>query len=95
MALLSQQEIDAALASSDWVPKAGSEGSIVREWKFEDFAAAMGFVNRVAEAAEAQGHHPDILVHDWNQVRLELSTHSEGGLTAADFELAGRIDGLA
>ena len=50
---------------------------------------------RVAEAAEAENHHPDITVHGWNRVRLELSTHSEGGLTAADFELAARIDLLA
>ena len=57
--------------------------------KFDDFAAAIAFVNRVAELAEAANHHPDILVHGWNKVRLTLSTHSEGGLTDADFELAG------
>lgn len=92
MALLSRAEIDAALASSDWE----LEGeAIVREYKLADFAAAIAFVDSVAEAAEAQGHHPDILVHGWNKVRLELSTHSEGGLTGADFELAARIDALA
>ena len=67
---------------------------IAREWKLDDFAAAMAFVNRVAEAAEEANHHPDILVHGWNKVRLSLATHSEGGLTAADFDMAARIDGL-
>ena len=52
-------------------------------------------MNRVGEAAEAANHHPDILLHGWNKVRLTLSTHSEGGLTEADFALAARIDGLA
>jgi 4a-hydroxytetrahydrobiopterin dehydratase len=60
-----------------------------------DFAQAIAFVNRVAEAAEAANHHPDILVHGWNKVRLELSTHSQGGLTEADFGIAARIDTLA
>jgi 4a-hydroxytetrahydrobiopterin dehydratase len=90
--LLFGQEIDARLASSDW----DREGqAIAREWKFEDFGQAIAFVNRVAEAAEAANHHPDILVHGWNKVRLELSTHSEGGLTQADFDMAARIDRLA
>jgi 4a-hydroxytetrahydrobiopterin dehydratase len=51
-------------------------------------------VNRVAVLAQDANHHPDILVHGWNKVRLELSTHSAGGLTAADFALAARIDAL-
>ena len=67
----------------------------MREWTFADFAGAIAFADRVAAAAEAANHHPDILVHGWNKVRLELSTHSEGGLTEADFELAARIDLLA
>jgi 4a-hydroxytetrahydrobiopterin dehydratase len=78
MTLLSEQETADRLASSDW--------------RREDQAIAL--VNRVAEVAEAQNHHPDILVHGWNKVRLELSTHSEGGLTDADFEMAARIDDL-
>ena len=67
----------------------------MREWTFADFAQAIAFVNRVAEAAEAANHHPDITVHGWNKVRLELSTHSQGGLTEADFGMAARIDPLA
>jgi 4a-hydroxytetrahydrobiopterin dehydratase len=90
--LLSDQEIDANLASNEW----SREGrAIVREWKFKDFAKAIAFVDRVADVAEAANHHPDILLHGWNKVRLELSTHSEGGLTSADFELAARLDDLA
>lgn len=77
----------------DW--HAGERSEIVRDLAFADFAAAIAFVNRVAEVAEAANHHPDILVHGWNKVRLTLSTHSEGGLTEADFRLAAQIDGLA
>jgi len=90
--LLSEQEIDARLAAGDW----RREGqAIAREWAFADFGEAMAFVNRVADAAETVNHHPDIHVHGWNKVRLELSTHSEGGLTQADFDMAARIDDLA
>jgi len=64
----------------------------VRDLRFPDFAAAMAYVNRVAALAEEVNHHPDILVHGWNNVRLTLSTHSVGGLTRADVEMAGRID---
>jgi len=89
---LSDQEIERRLAGSDW----SREGeTIAREYKLADFAAAIAFVNRVAEVAERANHHPDILVHGWNGVRLELSTHSQGGLTEADFALAAQIDGLA
>ena len=62
--------------------------------KLADFAAAMALVNRVADAAEAANHHPDILVHGWNKLRLTLSTHSEGGVTEADLALAATIDAL-
>ncbi|HEY4279822.1 MAG TPA: 4a-hydroxytetrahydrobiopterin dehydratase [Conexibacter sp.] len=68
--------------------------TIVREVRCKDFEAAIGLVNRVAEIAESANHHPDILVHGYNHVRLTLSTHSEGGLTAADFALAGQLDAL-
>ena len=63
---------------------------IVRELEFEDFAAAIAFVEPGRRAAEAANHHPDILVHGWNKVRLTLTTHSAGGLTEADFELAAQ-----
>jgi 4a-hydroxytetrahydrobiopterin dehydratase len=88
---LSDDEIQQRLASSDWERRGQA---IVREWKLADFATAIAFVNRVAALAEDANHHPDILLHGWNKVRLELSTHSAGGLTDADFALAGRIDAL-
>ena len=68
--------------------------ALERDFEFEDFAAAMAFVDRVAEVAEDRDHHPDIFVHGWNKVRLTLSTHSEGGLTDADHALARAIDEL-
>jgi 4a-hydroxytetrahydrobiopterin dehydratase len=93
MATLSDVEIEQRLAESGgW--RRGEGPEIVRDLKFDDFAAAISFVDRVAELAEQANHHPDILVHGWNNVRLTLSTHSEGGLTEADFALAQRIEGL-
>jgi 4a-hydroxytetrahydrobiopterin dehydratase len=92
MALLSDEEVDARLRDGEW-RREGDE--IVRDFKFADFAEAMAFVNRVAEAAEEANHHPDILVHGWNKVRLSVTNHSEGGLTDADFKLASTVDGLA
>ena len=61
--LLSDPEIDERLRESDW-RREGDE--IVRDWKFGDFSEAMGFVNRVAEAAEEANHHPDILLHGFD-----------------------------
>jgi 4a-hydroxytetrahydrobiopterin dehydratase len=92
MALLSETQIEQHLQGADWRRE---QQAIVRELKFEDFAAAIAFVDRVAAAAEAANHHPDILVHGWNKVRLTLCTHSAGGLTDADFALAGELDALA
>jgi 4a-hydroxytetrahydrobiopterin dehydratase len=70
------------------------DSALVRDFEFEDFVGAIAFVNRVADVAEELNHHPDILIHGWNHVRLTLSTHSEGKLTDADHALASRIDGL-
>ncbi|MGE0130666.1 MAG: 4a-hydroxytetrahydrobiopterin dehydratase [Blastocatellales bacterium] len=67
---------------------------LTRDLKFENFKVAMEFVNRLADEAEALDHHPDILIHDWNKVRLSVMTHSEGGLTEKDFKLAERINAL-
>ena len=66
----------------------------MRDYQFKDFAQAVAFVNTVAEAAEEANHHPDILIHGWNNVRLTLTTHSEGKLTDNDRAMAERIDGL-
>ena len=92
MALLTPDEIEAWRTRRAWRVEGAA---LVRDVELADFAAAIALVNRVAEAAEAAGHHPDILVHGYRHVRLTLSTHSEGGITTADLALAGRIDELA
>jgi len=68
-------------------------GELVRTFQFKDFRAALGFVNKVGEAAEAAGHHPDIDIR-YNKVRLALVSHDAGGLTERDFDLAAGIDSL-
>jgi 4a-hydroxytetrahydrobiopterin dehydratase len=68
--------------------------TLTAEFKFKDFNQAIGFVARVAMAAEKANHHPDIDIR-WNRVRLVLSTHSEGGITEKDLSLAERIASLA
>jgi 4a-hydroxytetrahydrobiopterin dehydratase len=68
--------------------------TLVRDYELDDFRAAMAFVNRVADLAEEVNHHPDILVHGWNKVRLTLTTHSEGRVTDNDRAMAERIDSL-
>ena len=90
--VLSDEQIATRLEGLDW-QRDGNE--IVRDWTFDDFAAAMAFANRVAEAAEEANHHPDILIHGWNKVRLSLTNHSAGGLTDVDFEMARRFDAAA
>ena len=64
-----------------------------RSFEFRDFVAAMEFVNRVADIAEQEGHHPDIAIH-WNKVDLVLWTHKIGGLHENDFILAAKINRL-
>ena len=89
--LLTDEEIARRLEGSEW-RREGDE--IVRDLKFEDFAGAMRFANAVAEVAEEANHHPDILIHGWNKVRLSLTNHSAGGLTDADFTVAGLVAGV-
>jgi 4a-hydroxytetrahydrobiopterin dehydratase len=94
MALLSEEEIEAWLAGrEDWSLLDGT--AIERDFVLADFAGALEFVNRVGALAEEANHHPDVLLHGWNKVRLTLSTHSAGGVTEADLGLAAAIDGLA
>ena len=89
--MVSDTEIQAFLEAHDGWERDGDE--IVRTFEFSDFNQAMGFVNRAAMTAEKADHHPDIDIR-WNKVRLALSTHSEGGLTAKDLEMADKLDGL-
>jgi 4a-hydroxytetrahydrobiopterin dehydratase len=92
MALLNDDDIGEQLES---VPEWRRDGdSIKREFKFDDFQGSVDFLNRITPPAEEMNHHPDVAI-SWNRVELTLSTHSQGGLTQNDFELASRIDSLA
>ncbi|HUD36390.1 MAG TPA: 4a-hydroxytetrahydrobiopterin dehydratase [Streptosporangiaceae bacterium] len=91
MGLLTEEEIAAGLGRAAGWERAGD--TITRSVKLKDFAAAMLYVAAVAYLAEAANHHPDIAI-SWNRVTLTLSTHSAGGLTEADFALAGQISAL-
>jgi 4a-hydroxytetrahydrobiopterin dehydratase len=92
MALLNDDDIQAGLDNLEGWSRDGD--SIKREFKFDDFQGSIDFVNRIAPPAEEMNHHPDIAI-SWNKVELTLSTHSQGGLTESDFELATRINSLA
>ena len=92
MALLSDAEIEARLAGLDGWTRAGA--AIRKEFECGDFVGSVRFVESLVEPAEAMNHHPDLTI-SWATVEVTISTHSEGGLTAADFELAERIDALS
>lgn len=91
MGLLTSEEIAASLARTPGWTLAGD--SITCEVTRADFRDALLFVGAVGYLAERAGHHPDVLIQ-WNKVTLTLSTHSAGGLTSADFALAGQISDL-
>ena len=92
MALLNDDEIGAKLAELDgWERR---DDAIAKAFDRGDFVGAVGFVDSVVAPAEEMGHHPDLEI-SWSTVTVTISTHSEGGLTAADFELATKIDALA
>jgi 4a-hydroxytetrahydrobiopterin dehydratase len=76
----------------DW-KVADDDKKIIKEFKFKDFKATVAFVNKVADIAESEGHHPDIYIF-YNLVRFELSTHAVGGLSENDFILAAKINAL-
>jgi 4a-hydroxytetrahydrobiopterin dehydratase len=91
VALLSDSQIEDRLAGlSGWERKGEA---IAKSFKREDFVGSVRFVDALVEPAEAMNHHPDLTI-SWDTVTVTISTHSEGGLTANDFELAGRIDAL-
>jgi 4a-hydroxytetrahydrobiopterin dehydratase len=92
MSLLSESEITERIrALSDW-ERNGNE--IVKVYKNKNFVESIGFVTKVAVLAEKANHHPDILIQ-YKNVTLTLSTHSKGGLTEKDFNLAAEIDSLS
>lgn len=74
--------------------KEDSPDRIVKEFEFEDFKAAVSFVNKVAELAEEEGHHPNIYIHSYNKVKIELWTHKIAGLHENDFIMAAKIEKL-
>jgi 4a-hydroxytetrahydrobiopterin dehydratase len=92
MELLSDSEIDSRLAELDGWEREGE--TIAKTFELADFVGSAQFVGRLVEPAEEMGHHPDLTV-SWNKVGVSITTHSAGGLTANDFELAKRIDALA
>ena len=69
--------------------------SMEREFLHDNFLRAVEFVNKVAEIAEGENHHPDILIHGYKKVKIELTTHSVGGLSKNDFILAVKIDKIS
>jgi 4a-hydroxytetrahydrobiopterin dehydratase len=91
MTRLGDEEIEARLAElSGWVRRGES---MVKAFERGDFVGSVKFVDALVAPAEAIGHHPDLEI-SWDTVTVTISTHSEGGLTAADFELAQKIDAL-
>ncbi len=91
MAVVSDDEIRSRLEGlSGWEP---SESAIAKDFRFETFPQSVAFVVAVGFAAEAANHHPDLDIR-YNRVHVELSTHSEGGVTEKDLELAAKIEGL-
>ena len=88
--LLPDQAIAEALTNLDWERE---DDELVKSVTRKDFAGALAYVNEVGALAEASNHHPDIAI-SWNKVTLRLSTHSAGGLTQLDVDLARAIDGL-
>jgi 4a-hydroxytetrahydrobiopterin dehydratase len=92
MALLGDDEIEAKLAGLDGWERRGD--AIAKAFDRGDFVGSVGFVDSLVAPAEEMGHHPDVEI-SWSTVTVTISTHSEGGLTAADFELAAKIDALA
>ena len=92
MALLEDSEIEAKLGELDGWSRDG--GAIVKDFDRGDFVGSVKFVDSLVEPAEAMGHHPDLAI-SWATVTISITNHSAGGLTAADFELASKIDSLA
>jgi 4a-hydroxytetrahydrobiopterin dehydratase len=92
MAVLSDEEIRSRLAERPGWERRGD--AIARVFETADFVGSVDLLNRITPVAEEMNHHPDVSI-SWNRVTVSLSTHSQGGITANDFELAQRIDALA
>lgn len=92
MALLSDAEIETRLGELEGWQRSGD--AIVKTFERGDFVGSVRFVEDLVEPAEEMGHHPDLEI-SWDKVTVKISTHSEGGLTANDFELAKKADALS
>ncbi len=91
MGLMSDEDVRTALGA---LPGWRREGDgIVREFTFDDFAGSIGFVNRLAEIAEAENHHPDIAI-SWATVAVTWTSHSVGGITDTDLVMASATDSI-
>ena len=92
MDLLSDDEISERLEQLDGWERQGD--AITKSFDRGDFVGSVEFVKRIVEPAEAMNHHPDLTI-SWSEVKVSITNHAAGGLTAADFELAAKIDALA
>jgi 4a-hydroxytetrahydrobiopterin dehydratase len=92
LSVLNEDQIKTKLSGlSNWN---FSNNQIGKEYQLKNFAEALSFVNKVGRFAEEIDHHPDILMHSWNKVKITVSTHSEGGVTEKDFQLAEKIESI-
>lgn len=92
MTKLNQDEITEKLRKiSGWQFR---DNKISKEFELKDFKSALELVNKIGAEAELMDHHPDILMHSWNKVKISVSTHSAGGVTEKDFNLAAKIEGI-
>ncbi|MCS7052357.1 MAG: 4a-hydroxytetrahydrobiopterin dehydratase [Ignavibacterium sp.] len=90
MSVLSKEEIQENLQNlNGW---SFSDNQIEKTYQFKDFIDAFSFVSSVAFESEKLDHHPDIFLHSWNKVKISISTHSVGGVTSKDFQLANLIE---
>ena len=89
--LLTDEQIDERLGEADGWERDGD--AITKTFENGDFVGSVEFVRKLVEPAEDMGHHPDLEI-SWDKVKVSITNHAAAGLTAADFELAGRIDAL-
>ena len=92
MALLSDEEIEQRLGRLEGWSRHGD--AIMKTFKHADFVGSVKFVDSLVEPAEGMNHHPDLEI-SWNEVKVSITTHAQGGLTENDFELAKKIEALA
>ena len=89
--LTNEKEDELIKQISDWLLLRDTTHKITRQFKFKDFKKAMEFVNKIADLAQNEGHHPDIKII-YNKIQLDLSTHAVGGLSENDFIMAAKIN---